>query len=168
MSDAKVLYAKHNGVVVLKLIGSFSFSLESSKILDAFINELLVNDDFENVLIDLSETNSLDSTHLGLLAMMTRITMELYNRKATIISTNDDVTQTLEGVGFREVFHIVHDPIDPGAELEELEDDSESSENATAKLVLNAHKELMEISEENVDAFKNVVDMLESQISEKQ
>lgn len=168
MDRGTVYYAKHDGIVVLKLVGPFSFSLDASKILDSFINELLLKDDFENILIDLSETKSIDSTNLGLLAMITRINMDLHDCMATIVSTNDDITQTLDGVGFHEVFHIIQDPHNPQADFERLEEKCAPSARKMSELVLNAHRELLELNDRNRAMFKDVVEMLESQIDNKE
>lgn len=166
MAEGTVFYAKHEGLAVLKLVGAFAFSLGASKTLDAFIDKLFVNDDFDNVLIDLTETENIDSTNLGLLAIITRITMDIHDRKATIISTNDNITDTLDGVGFREVFNIVNDPLDPDAAFEALNETGVDSSKDIAKMVLNAHRELVRLSEENKSMFTDVVEMLELQLGD--
>lgn len=166
MDEGTVYYAKQDDVVVLKLVGPFAFSLKASKTLDSFINEMLIDDDFDNILIDLTETRNIDSTNLGLLAMITRINMDLHDCMATIISTNDDVTQTLDGVGFREVFHIIQDPHNPEAEFKRLEEECAPSVTQLSKLVLNAHRELFDLNEQNKIKFRDVVELLEQQTSE--
>ncbi len=164
MDSGIVYYAKHDSLVVLKLVGQFAFCLEASKSLDAFISKLFMQEDYENVLIDLTETETLDSTNLGLLAIMTRITMDLYDRKATIISTNDDINEILDSVGFSAVFHIVNDPHEPDADLKILDEEGPSGQELS-RVVLNAHKELLELNEKNKDMFKDVVEMLEEQVN---
>ena len=166
MDVGTVYYAKHDGIVVLKLVGPFAFCLQASKTLDAFINDLLTNDDFDNILIDLTETKNIDSTNLGLLAMITRINMDLHDCMATIVSTSDNITQTLDGVGFREVFNIIQDPHQPETDFERLEQESAQSSKQMAKVVLNAHRELLELNDQNRAMFKDVVEMLESQAAE--
>lgn len=167
MREGSVHYAKHDGIGILKLVGPFSFSLKSSKVLDSFINELLMEDDFENILIDLTETTSIDSTNLGLLAMITRINMDLHGCMATIVTTNDDITETLDGVGFHEVFHIIHDPLNPEADFERLKSEATPSVEQITRIVLNAHRELLDLNEKNQNMFRDVVDMLEAQMEEK-
>lgn len=163
MDEGTVYYAKHDGIVVLKLVGPFAFSLKASKTLDSFINDLLIHDDFENILIDLTETKNIDSTNLGLLAMITRINMDLHDCMATIVTTNDDVTATLDGVGFGEVFHIIQDPLNPESDFKRIEEECAPSARQISEVVLNAHRELLEINEQNRAQFKDVVDMLELQ-----
>ena len=163
MDKSVVYFAKHDGLVVLKLVGEFAFSLDASKALNAFIDEVLTNEEYENILIDLSETESLDSTNLGLLAILTRITMDLYDRKATIISTDDDINEILDSVGFPEVFHIVHDPHNPDAEWEKLPE-AEATGKELTRVVLNAHRELLDLNDKNKDMFQDVVDLLEREV----
>ena len=165
MGEGVAYFGKHEGVVVLKLVGRFTFSMRASKSLDAFIDTVLMDEEYENILIDLTETESLDSTSLGLLAILTRLTMDLYDRQATIVSTDPYVNDILDGVGFDEVFHIVHDPQRAETEWESLED-GEPTKKELSRVVLNAHRELLDLNEKNKDTFKDVVAMLEKQMED--
>jgi len=166
MGEGVAYFGKHEGVVVLKLVGRFTFSMRASKSLDTFIDTMLMEEDYDNILIDLTETESLDSTSLGLLAILTRLTMDLYDRQATIVSTDPYVNDILDGVGFAEVFNIVHDPPHTRGELEAL-DEGDPTKKELSRVVLNAHRELLELNEKNKDTFKDVVAMLEKQAEDE-
>lgn len=167
MKEPIVYYAKHEGLVVFKLVGAFSFSQRASKSLDAFIDKLFSNEEYENILIDLTETESLDSTNLGLLAKLTRLTMDLYDKKATIVSTNKDINEILESVGFEQVFNMVTVAPNSEEELEELPE-GRSSERELSHVVLDAHRELLELNEKNQEMFRDVVEMLEEQMKDSE
>lgn len=169
MQTGNIYYAKHEGLLVLKLVGEIRYTMgESYRIsasLDSFLERLFAEKDFENVLIDLTETESIDSTNLGLLAKVAQFTDREFGRRATIVSTNADINTILESVGFDQVFLIIHDPQDPSVELESLPEVREP-EKDLALLLLDAHKALIELSEKNREMFRNVVQLLEKRISD--
>ena len=67
MDACKMQYAVHNGTYVLKLRGDVRVPVCTS--LETFVEQRLLTDDsLRAVLIDLTETEAIDSTALGLLA----------------------------------------------------------------------------------------------------
>jgi anti-anti-sigma factor len=114
MDAGNVLYANHDGLVVFKFVGEIRYTMGDSyrvsASLDAFLDDLFESKDFENILIDLTETDSIDSTNLGLLAKIAQFTERHYGRKPTIISTNEDINAILDSVGFDQVFTTPRSP----------------------------------------------------------
>lgn len=167
MTEGKVLYARHDGLVELKFIGRIRLgdAFRVSASLDNFVDQLFEKRDFEKVVIDLSETENLDSTNLGLLAKIGRLTKELSGHQATIISGNPDIDLILRNVGFDQVFLIVPEGALDAESLASLEmvDDEEKD---FAQMVLESHRTLSELNEENREAFRNIIDVFESEIRE--
>ncbi len=167
MDAGNVLYANHDGLVVFKFVGEIRYTMGDSyrvsASLDAFLDDLFESKDFENILIDLTETESIDSTNLGLLAKIAQFTERHLGRKPTIISTNEDINAILDSVGFDQVFIIVHDPEIPGVELDSLPEKREPDKEL-ARMVLDAHKALIELNDKNRNMFKNVVQLLQSKL----
>ena len=169
MSVGNVYFAKHEGLLVLKFVGEIRYTMgESYRIsasLDSFLEQMFEDKGFDNVLIDLSETRNIDSTNLGLLARLAQFTQKHFDRKPTIISTNEDINSILDSVGFSQVFIIVHNPETLGVELEAVPSVS-SQDRELARMLLEAHKALTDISEKNRDMFRNVVQILEKRVSD--
>ena len=161
MKDDKILYAIKDNVCLIKLIGLIQCSTVSG--FDLFIRQISQDESIKYVLIDLCETDYMDSTNLGLLAEIARFMIKKYNRKPTIISTNNKVTALIENMGFKKIFIIVKGLEDFTDELKEIpgveQDDLEK-----ASMILEAHKAIMEISDQNKSIFKDVVEILEEQI----
>jgi anti-anti-sigma factor len=167
MSSGNIFFAEHEGLVVLKFVGDIRYTMGAARgvviTLSAFLDDLFEKNSFEDVLIDLGETTSIDSTNLGLLAGVSRFTQKSLGKKPTILATSDDLIELLESVGFGEVFTIVRSMDQPDVELDELVEAHDHGMGLT-KVLLDAHRSLMEVNEENRETFKDLVQMMEAEV----
>ncbi len=162
MYDSKVYYATNGGIHGLKYVGHIRYTIGAS--LDKFINNLFDGPKPEGFLVDLRETESIDSTNLGLLARIAKLMKECGAQKVTLVSTNDDINTLLFSIGFDEVFDIV-DEVGHGmtnAQELGLQDDTGPD---MAKTVLEAHRILMAIGDDNRTRFHDVVELLEQTLA---
>ncbi len=114
------------------------------------------------MLVDLSRTESIDSTSLGLLAKLSIQADKVFGYTPTLVSTNGDVTRILLSMGFEDVFHIVETQLQHSEQLVELPP-IESDHEAMRERVLEAHRTLMSMNETNREAFQDLVATLESE-----
>ncbi len=133
---------------------------------DAFL-ENLMSEDLAEVLIDLSETKYIDSTNLGLIARIGEKTLTSHNRKTTLLSPNIEINQILLSVGFDMIFTIIQDGDKYETEYNAVPE-SDKDDVEMARMMINAHKTLMELNEKNKMVFKDVVDMMENEMEENQ
>jgi len=163
MEAGNVYFARHEGVVVLKFVGEIRYTMGDSyrvsTALDAFLDRIFKAKDFDSILIDLTEAESIDSTNLGLLAKIARFSDQHLGKKATIVSTNEDINAILDSVGFDQVFLVVHESAGEGGEMEAVPE-APKPEKELAAMMLEAHRALMALSAENAEMFKNVVELL--------
>ena len=159
----KAMFAVHQGTYVVKLIGEIRVPICST--LDAFIERMFTDRRLSSVLIDLSETSVIDSTALGLLAKIAVRTRKQFHQKPLIISTQDDVTRILDTMGFEKVFNIVYERPVRSPELTEIPK-VPCDENSAFDKVLEAHRVLMDMNDNNRETFKDVVAALESRAAE--
>ena len=157
-NSGKVLYAVHQGTYVLKLIGEIRVPICAT--LDGFIESLFHDTSLNSVLIDLSETQVIDSTALGLLAKIAIQTRKRFNQKPCIISPRSDISRILDSMGFEKVFNIVHEAPVKSPRMSEVPNIACSNGDACEK-VLEAHRILMEMNETNRETFRDVVAALE-------
>ena len=161
MQNGEYLYSYHNDICVIKLVGCLSYA--ESGDFACFIDKLFEKTPPAAVAIDLSETGSLDSTNLGLIAKIARITLEQGKPKTVMISPRPDINRVLKSMGFEGVFDIVQ-----SSDIAQKEPDKiprmEVSEHELARTVLESHRTLMELNESNREVFKNVVQFLEREI----
>jgi anti-anti-sigma factor len=165
MQTGSYLYAWLNNIYIIKLVGSLTYSTSSD--LDGFIKRIFAEGGFSNILIDLSETDSLDSTNLGLLAKIGRYTLDNFQRKTSMISPREEINRVLKSMGFDSVFTIITEPEHFSAELAAIPH-TPQNEHETARTILDAHRTLMELNEANRSVFKNVVRFLEKEIESRE
>lgn len=165
MQSGEYLYSLRDGCCVLKLVGSLTYSASGD--LDNFIEKLFEPSPAPDVIVDLSETKSIDSTNLGLLAKIARASLDQKQRKTILISPKPDINRVLKSVGFDGVFDIVRSSETPGGEMDKIPH-RDISDQELANTLLAVHRALMELNETNRAVFKNVVRFLEKEIDGSQ
>jgi anti-anti-sigma factor len=155
----RILHASHEGVQVLRFVGEIRHPL--GPLLERFLDQL-AKDKPQGLVIDLSETEIIDSTCLGLLA---RLALRLRNQagcKATVVSPRADITDVLRSMSFDRLLNIVGEM--PMGHLEERllrTTSARGDDDALLVTMLRAHRTLMSLSEQNRLQFKEVVQVLE-------
>lgn len=169
MAGGQVLYARFEDVYVLKFVGSIGFtddwSFPLSKSVRVFIDRLLGQDDYENIVVDLTECEGMDSTNLGLLAEVGRLSMDRFGRRASIlVPEGGRMMRNLKVTGFESLFTILDVDTPIRGDLEQLREVSDSELNV-ARMLLEAHQALSDMNESNKIMFKSVVDALEADVA---
>lgn len=159
MNEGQILYAKVDHTYVLKFSGDVRYTICAP--LSAFIKQLQNQDGFEDILIDLTETEGIDSTNLGLLARIANLVQDRFHHKTTLLSSNSNVNRTLETMGFYEVFDIDDHCRSPGFSGEDLPEVAEPARE-TSDAILQAHRTLAALNESNREMFRSVVEALEN------
>ena len=147
------------GAHVIRLSGDVRLNLCTT--LDRYVNEILRGTDYDNVIIDLSAAEGLDSTTLGQIAKIAILSRERFGIVPTITSLDPGITRILLSMGFDQVFHIVDKAISDQAEFREWAVDT-LNEDCAREQVISAHKTLMSLNDKNKEEFRHLVDVLES------
>lgn len=159
MSTGQVLHAEHAGVHILKFVGDIRFSVCAPA--ERFLRKVMAEIPARPFIIDLLDTQSMDSTALGVLAMIARFMKDRFDQKASLLSSNQELRIILNSVCFDQVFHIVEQESRVSAisyqALDELSDDARDFASQT----LRAHQALVALSLENQAQFRDVLDALE-------
>ncbi|MBI5091936.1 MAG: STAS domain-containing protein [Candidatus Hydrogenedentes bacterium] len=170
METGQILYARYRDLIVLKFAGEIGYTshwtFPLSAGLSSFIERLCAKKDFDNVVVDMTETTGIDSTNLGLLAQIAQFMIREFGRKATIITSQKNVTRLLRTVGFHTLFTLIdeHAPIRGGLEAIPPVD---SAEVDVARMILDAHKSLAGISADNRLLFTSIIDAIEDDIAHR-
>ncbi|MEH6670777.1 anti-sigma factor antagonist RssC [Halopseudomonas sp.] len=159
MTTGKIQFAESEGTFVLKFIGDVRLTLCAA--LDAYIEKIFSVLTFDAIIIDLTETDGIDSTSLGLLAKLSILSRQKVGFLPTLVSTQDDMNRLLQSMGFDQVFNIVSEVTPSASELEDLPG-QELSEELVKDKVLEAHRILMNLNDHNREAFRDLVNALES------
>ncbi len=160
MSGYRILKAEKDGVFVLKFVGEIRLNLCST--IDRAIEEIQLSEGLVTVLIDLSQAQLVDSTTLGLIAKVGVFAGRCGLIMPTIVSTNPDITRMIATMGFEDLFVIVTKHALQVGDLKEVTLCS-ASEAEVRRKVIDAHKVLMDLNENNREAFKDLVEVLECQ-----
>ena len=155
-----ILFAEIDNVQVLKFVGDVRVTLGPT--ISKYLDDIGQNSTLKSIVIDLTETTSIDSTSLGLLAKISLRSQDVLKILPTIISTNDDVTRILTSMGFERVFLIVGD-IDVCCDQLDQLPEAVVSESELREQVLEAHRILMKLSKSNEMKFKELVAALEKE-----
>tara|TARA_B100001057_G_scaffold499879_1_gene612294 strand:+ start:9609 stop:10070 length:462 start_codon:yes stop_codon:yes gene_type:complete len=150
------MVGESDGTYVLKFNGDIRVGLCGS--LEAFCQRMLDASDFRGVIVDLAETLAIDSTALGCLARLSLAVQRLQEKIPTLICRSQDVERVLLNMGFDDVFAIVAEANVRDFELVNI---PEVVERETRERVIEAHKVLMSLNDNNHSAFKNLVEALE-------
>jgi anti-anti-sigma factor len=164
MLSGRILYAVHDGPYVIKFAGDVRVPLCAS--LEGFLDRMFGDAELSAVLIDLTETVAIDSTALGLIAKIAVFLRQRLDKKPVILSTNPDVNRILGSMGFDRVFLILEKAPAPEGTLDELPFNEPSQQELT-RHVIEAHRVLMSLNEQNKATFRDLVAALECEQREQ-
>ncbi len=122
---------------------------------------------FDGIQVDLSACEWMDSTFMGVLAML-GLRAHALKVPMDICAAGDENISLLTGLGLKKLFNFADTPFD--AEPESGSDDWKSGTPDTvqaaegAQTVLEAHQTLMGVDEGNVQKFQAVVDLVQADI----
>jgi anti-anti-sigma regulatory factor len=160
MHEGRVLYAGHDQVHVLRYVGDVRHPLAAS--VGAFVDAQLDRLERGELVFDLTEAEAVDSTNLGEMARIADRLGARGGKRPTILSTRPDINQVLLSMAFDEMFDICTestelpcgDPIP----------DMPASREETLKIILSAHRRLMQMSDGNRTQFTEVVALMEREL----
>lgn len=129
--------------------------------LKAFLERVVLPEMGETMVIDLRDVNGIDSTGLGLLALIGRYSLSHFSRRAVILCPEGAVAQTLRAMRFDKLFTVT-ESLDVPEELPLEEVQRQAPQENLANVMLEAHKELSSVDERNKARFTDVVEQLEN------
>jgi len=160
MADGNVYYAERDGTCVLRFQGAISYTLGTA--LDRFLDDLFARGDFRKILVDLTGTESIDSTGLGLLARIAKFVRRRDGERPLLFSSRPDINEVLSSICLDEVF-VLCDQV-PEVDTGQALPSGNPSETEVAQTVLDAHRLLCEMNDSNRAMFQNVVDSFEREL----
>lgn len=157
---AEYLYTTNETAHFLKLNGHLTFDQCAG--FEQFIQQIIKTPNFLPVIIDLREAHYLDSTNLGLLARLAAHSIEQINRKVTLLCQNPDVNHLLTSIGFEQIAVIISEYHESTPQLNDIPGIT-ACDKETSRILLDAHRTLMNMNDTNRQIFSDVVTMLEDE-----
>lgn len=157
MECGAAFYTKQGDTYILKLIGEVRYTMGCA--LGDFLDSIFHSADCNKIVVDLTETLSIDSTSLGLLAKIANFNLQRCTHKTTLLSTNPDINQVLDSMGFYEIFEISDSGEAITSALEQLDIHPPHKEELT-RIIYEAHQTLSELNPRNKETFQGVMEAL--------
>lgn len=169
MEPGKILIAESGGNYLVKLVGYVRLTLCTS--LNCYIEGIFKShdassgpDNAKNVLIDLCDTEGLDSTTLGLLAKLAIHCQREFKLKPLLFCANPGIVRELEVMAIDSYFDIIAEPCGESCAaqngLRELPE-TDSKPDAVRDQVLDAHRLLVELNPACEEDFADLIHSLE-------
>lgn len=162
MQSGELFISNRDGVHQIRVTGKATF--ECAPGLRNFAKSL-EQDTYKSIRIDLRECVWMDSTFMGILAMI-GLHAKKVGAEVAILNAGPQNTALLCGLGLKKLFKF-EDTAESGSAGERKADDKAESALDSARMVLDAHETLMNVDEGNVRKFNGVVDLVRKDI-EKQ
>ncbi|MDP7740036.1 MAG: STAS domain-containing protein [Lentisphaeria bacterium] len=160
MSDAKILVAFGNDIAQVRVIGRAT--LQASQSLRDFGLEMIAAK-VSRMLVNLGECEGMDSTFMGILAMIARRGAANSELRVEIVNADDNLKMLLDTLGLTRLFAFTHTEAaaeDWTALCNTVADDGIEQQQT----ILKAHEALMDADEGNVPKFKEVVEFLKQDL----
>lgn len=157
--SGQILVANADGSYVIRLTGDVRMIHCLS--FDRFIHAMFNDPHFDAVVFDLTEAEAVDSTTLGLMAKIALRGIKETSSEPVLLTESQSMLRLLDSMGFEDIFIISGccDGSMPNAQ--ELCPET-GSEDCFKEQVVEAHKILMSLNEQNHNTFKALVESLEN------
>ena len=155
--------AVSDDAVYIHVTGRGSFKVSAA--LKQFISGFADNEQISTVVIDLADCVGMDSTFMGVLAGLAG-RLKNQNKNFELINVSEKNRQLLETLGVAQVIRHFSSsagrsvPFENAAPLPS----ADSTKKELAETALAAHRQLMELGEENQLRFKRVVEYLQTDV----
>lgn len=159
MQNGRILAACHDGAYVIRLVGDVRLTLCTT--IDDFFQQMFDDPEFASVWVDLCEAEGIDSTTLGLLAKLALNVKKIYGFEPAIYSCDPGINRLLRSMGFHRLFQLHEESCNDPEDIAEIPI-VEGGEESVKQKVIEAHRVLMGISDENRDRFKDLMIALEN------
>lgn len=158
--EDKFLVGEYEDKVFIQFVGNAT--MKNSKTLEELFDNIF-NGEKKEIIIDFRDCNYMDSTMLGFLAKTAIRLKKLWAKQIFEFNATNMVKASLKSTGVYNLMEHLEE-FTGTVQLSELEIKDFSDKGEKAKHILDAHKTLMGLSEENEKVFKNVVELLEKDI----
>ncbi len=164
MNAPHIQFAIDGNCLYLKVAGVLRHNGAST--LESFVSSVFNQTPLDMAVIDLIETEFIDSTNLGILASIAIKLNKTCHHKPLIVTGSEDITLLLNGMGFDHYFEIVDESAGPEAPPYCGIDLANRTPATLEGITLQAHKNLAEMNTKNREAFKDVIELLEKETSQ--
>lgn len=165
MKENKILFGEYENYLFFKLVGETTmrnvFSLKKTiKDIDIF--------QFDYVIIDFSQSIYLDSTSLGIIASLgMKLNKHFGEKRIVFLGFSEELKENFFTFGFDRIV-ITDLELDLQIESQSLVELKSGGSDFGGSDLLEAHKSLVKLEPKNEKIFKNVIQLMESELKRKE
>lgn len=160
-----IQYGQQESLFCVRLQGKLTHCIGNEL---SVVQRLIESDQrIECVVINAVKVSYLDSTCLGILAKIARCMIERQCPQPNLVVVNEDLELILMSIGFDTIFAITKTPVHKMIGTHPLGHTFPDTCLSKDEQILDAHRELIELSERNRAEFSDLVEMLEIEIEAK-
>lgn len=159
MKAGQILDAETDTTYVLKLVGDVRLTLSTT--LEKCIQKVLAAGNYQQVVVDATDAEGIDSTSLGMLAKLSIHVQETMGFVPFLIYRSPDIYRVLVSMGFVDKVYIMLEDSDMAGTPTQAVAAVDSDEETVRQQVLEAHRVLMSLNQQNEDTFRDLVCALE-------
>jgi anti-anti-sigma factor len=157
--DEALLYRELDSIIYIKAQGHITANI-CADLKTRVFDRLEAKPPINEIFIDLGSCEYMDSTFMGLLVGFNKRFLRFSEKPVTILRANETCKKLLRTIGVLRLVSVV----DEGKPFPEPMENINSGRKAGASLILKAHEELIDISEENEARFGALRNVLKSSI----
>ncbi|MFK8048070.1 MAG: STAS domain-containing protein [Halioglobus sp.] len=158
MQDGKILAANQDGAYVIRLVGDVRLTLCTT--IDDYFHRMYQDPAFASVSVDVCEAEGIDSTTLGLLAKLALTVKEKFGFVPIVYSSDSGINRLLRSMGFQRLFDLREEACGGESGSNEVPMVA-GTEQAVKEKIVDAHRVLMNLSDENRARFQDLMTALE-------
>jgi anti-anti-sigma factor len=158
VQEGRILAACHDGAYVIRLTGDVRLTLCTS--IDEYFQKMYDDPGFKSVWVDLCDAEGIDSITLGLLAKLALTVKDKFGFQPAIYTCDPGILRLLQSMAFQRLFDIREEECNEEKDIAPIPS-VQGSEVEVKSKVIEAHKVLMDISDENRERFRDLMTALE-------
>lgn len=162
VKDDKYLMGELENKVFIKMVGNST--MKNSKTFESILSRIFSGEE-KDIILDMEECNYMDSTVLGLIAKNAIKMKKLWGKKMYAINVPNIILSGLKSTGIDKILEIVAGAKKTNVEVKKIDTQDFIDKTEKTAHILDAHKTLMELNENNEKTFKNVVNLLEKELN---
>lgn len=159
--EDKYMYGEYENKVFIKLIGNST--MKNSKTLEDIFAKVLQGEK-RDVVLDFTDSNYMDSTVLGTIAKNSVKVKKIWGESVYAVNVSGSIKMGLTSTGIDRIIKIIENGSQNNAEMISVEKTDFSDKRSKTEHILEAHKMLMSLNDDNKKVFKNVVDLMEKEL----
>lgn len=160
--DEALFYREHDARIYIRAQGHITANA-CADLKTRVFDRLEAKPPIDDILIDLSDCDYMDSTFMGLLVGFNKRFLRQAEKPISLLRPNETCLKLLRTIGVLRLVKVV----DKDLPFPEPMDNLNRLQKAGARLILSAHEDLMELSAENEDRFGGLTSILRNSLADE-